>query len=996
LRRITVGRDERVRTASERVALLDVEGLSNESPLVIQARHDAAFDVEAVTKEFFRTFVDVHRALREEIEKSNPTFKEQAGEHALIILNRLMFLYFIQKKGWLDGKADYLYERFRQFYRDDPDGDSFYSKFLLRVFRALSDKNFARGDLGDVPFLNGGLFEVDPNRSQVPFNLKVSNRVFRRVFDDLLEHYNFTVREDTPLDIEVAIDPEMLGKVFENLVLGMEAGEDLRHRMGAYYTPRSVVHFMCQQALLTHLTEEGSVERSKLDTLLTLNPPDQLTPEDVEILNRTLTVSECRPLRDLTLKARVVDPAVGSGAFPVGMLHAMVDVVKYLDVRLHGQGYITRRNYDYELKRHIIENCLYGVDIMEPAVRICELRLWLSLTVDYQRQDSEAVPALPNLSYRIVEGDSLIGKLLGRPVRLPRDLTIPRYRALVKEIENEKHAFFDEPNLAGKRTKEIAIVAKQAELAALLLRVQKEKAQGDFDNRFGGLYGDAHLTKKERLERDALAEEIATLNKLIVEAQNAQKKAEAVLAGKLSAKAAGLEDGNCRLRETFLWELDFAEVFREKGGFDIAIANPPWVRQEQIKEQKAHYQREFPHCYTGTADLYVFFYERGFSLLRNGGVFCYISSNKFFRAGYGENLRKFLTERTTLHTVIDFGDLPLFEATTYPCIVLAVLRNGTASVPYNESHAVRALNVPSMDVIDRLPQQVADHAFALPQKRLSANGWALESPAVLNLLDRIKSKGTPLGEYVQGKIYRGIVTGLNEAFVIDEATRKRLIREDPKSAEIIKPWLRGRDIDRWRADHQGRYLLLVKVGTNMKRYPAVLEHLSPFRKELANRWEPKHGQCEWYELRSCDYYDAFEEHKIIYPDIAVHSEFAFDRERCYGGNTLYIIPTDDLYLLGLLNSLLIEFCYCHITSTIQGGFMRFIYQYMQHLPIAPAAPAERQAIEERVEKLLACRGEGSLVRAWEREIDEIVYRVYGLSKEEVKVIEEWAEGRGKG
>ncbi|RLB75396.1 MAG: hypothetical protein DRH24_19645, partial [Deltaproteobacteria bacterium] len=255
-RRISVGPDERLHTAAQRIDLLDVTDESM-TALDLQKRHDKAFDVEEVTKEFFNTFVDMFHLLRKELAENNPTYAARADEEAQILLDRLMFLYFIQKKGWLDGRKDYLYQKFLEVEKKGGNDSTFYQQTLLPLFQALSnpDTRF-RKHLGDIPFLNGGLFEVSPFYSKLPYSLKIPNTVFKAIFNNLLERFNFTVREDTPLDVEVAIDPEMLGRVFENLILQLEKDKDLRKITGSYYTPRVVVHFMCQQSLKDYLFSE--------------------------------------------------------------------------------------------------------------------------------------------------------------------------------------------------------------------------------------------------------------------------------------------------------------------------------------------------------------------------------------------------------------------------------------------------------------------------------------------------------------------------------------------------------------------------------------------------------------------------------------------------------------------------------------------------------------------------------------------------------------------
>ncbi|MFH1926619.1 MAG: hypothetical protein ABIK79_00400 [Chloroflexota bacterium] len=438
IRRIHVGANERLHTAAERIAMLEVPEPET-SALELQSLCDKAFDVEEVTKQFYRDYVQVFSNLCDDIDERNrlrKVYRRRGSDpqtDAQELLDRLMFLYFIQKKGWLDERRDYLRKHFEAHCEDDPEGTSFYTDFLFPLFVTLSNEDAEIRSQGDIPFLNGGLFE-ESAEAPLTGQLIVGNDVFRSIFGDLLERYNFTVREDTPLDVEVAIDPEMLGQVFENLVLGIEKGVDRRKATGSYYTPRVIVHFMCRQALKEYLAGESGLEPSSIEALMDVGPAEQLTPEEVAGLGEMITEPQARLLRGLAKDARVLDPAVGSGAFLVGMLYQMVALTKLLDVRLHGLERVQRRNYDYDLKRGLIERNLYGVDIQPEAVRICELRLWLSLMVEYQRAHSEPVPPLPNLSYRVRVGDSLIERLFGEPVQLDELAGDTMARQLVDRI----------------------------------------------------------------------------------------------------------------------------------------------------------------------------------------------------------------------------------------------------------------------------------------------------------------------------------------------------------------------------------------------------------------------------------------------------------------------------------------------------------------------------------------------------------------------------------
>jgi hypothetical protein len=315
----------------------------------------------------------------------------------------------------------------------------------------------------------------------------------------------------------------------------------------------------------------------------------------------------------------------------------------------------------------------------------------------------------------------------------------------------------------------------------------------------------------------------------------------------------------------------------------------------------------------------------------------------------------------------------------------------------------QALNVRSMATLERLADAVQREGWPQPQRSLRRDGWALERSEALALMEKLRCSGKPLGEYVGGRFYYGIKTGLNEAFVVDQATRDRLVAKDSRSAEIIKPWLGGRDIERWRVEWDNKYLIVIQNSRDRdahspwanakseskaktifsKTYPAVYKHLRQYEARLKKRSDQ--GKF-WWELRPCEYYAEFSKPKIIYPDIAKEPEFAYDTTGAYGGNTTYILPTNELYLLGVLNSSVVEFFYNQISSTIRGDYLRFIATYMEQVPIPDAAPAQRAAIEALVRKLLDAEGQGPQVAEWERELNALVVEVYGLSEEEMAIV----------
>jgi len=1003
-RRISVGPFERLRTASERVSRLDLATLSPDlfglSPIAIQQRHDEAFDVEAVTREFFRRFASLFYQVRSEI-AAIPDLAVDADAQAQTLLDRLVFLYFIQKKGWLHQDPDYLYKRFLQGHASRPGSTSYYGEVIYPLFVALSERDANRDlteTLGNVPFLNGGLFDlplISGGLAAGQARLSVSNATFKAIFEELLEHYNFTISEDSPLDQEVAIDPEMLGKIFENLVLQREQDPhvDLRKATGSYYTPRTVVAYMCREALAEYLAGQSGIPREHTAALLDLPPADRLTDEEQTRLRNLVSTTEAQLLKSSLLHVRACDPAVGSGAFLLGLLQTITWAVGLLDWRLHGDAILAQHNYTYDLKKQVIEQCLYGVDIQAQAVQICELRLWLSLVVDYQLPEGmpfdvavREVPALPNLAFRVRQGDSLLERLFGHVVQLDELAKDQETREIVENLQKEKAAYFTIAETSEKRRRELRILELQVALAGKLTEAKRKRISGYQPPLLG------EETTKARKDREAWEARLQQYKELATRMEAVRKRLTKLRrdddSGGLTADELRSQLLGDSKHPTFLWRVDFAEVFQDKDGFDIMIANPPYVRQERISYLKADLVRVYPDIYHGVADIYVYFYALGLRQLHDEGVLVFISSNKFMRAGYGKTLRRLLGQEVTMRTLIDFGDLPIFEATTYP-MVLTIQKRRPA-----QGHIFQALTVDDMAMVHHLPEAVREHAWEQPQSDLRPGGWSLVHFEVQALLEKLRRSGTQLGRHMSGRFYRGVTTGLNEAFVVDQSTRDLLIARDPRSAEIIRPWIRGRDIDRWQVDWD-RYLLWTYQGVDIKVYPAVLEYLSKYRNSLAKRWEPSHGQCEWYELRPCDYYTEFEKPKIVYPDIAKNPEFAYDITGAYGGNTMYILPTDELYLLGILNSAVMEFFYAQISSSIQSDYLRFIATYMEQVPIPKPTSSQVTTIESLVRKLLDARGQGPWVAEWEQKLNVIVYETYGLTKAEIDTIWEFLELKAK-
>lgn len=454
------------------------------------------------------------------------------------------------------------------------------------------------------------------------------------------------------------------------------------------------------------------------------------------------------------------------------------------------------------------------------------------------------------------------------------------------------------------------------------------------------------------------------------------------------------------------------------GGFDVVIGNPPYVRQESLGEFKDYFQKHYD-VYHGTADLYTYFIEKAVSLLKTNGLFSYIVANKWMRANYGEPLRRWMKTQN-IEEIIDFGDLPVFEtATTYPCII-RICRGGPvwppkSGQPRRIAPTFKTTKVSTLK-FQSLTAYVTEHSFPVVRTILDDKGWSLANKQSQALLDKLRSKGMPLGEYVDRKIYRGVTTGFNEAFVIDKETKDRLIQEDPTSAEIIKPFLLGRDIKRYLPPDSNKFLIFTRRSIDIKQYPAIQKHLLSFKDSLmpkpkdwkGDNWKGrKHGSYKWYEIQdTTDYYAEFEKTKLVLPDISLRGNVTFDADFFYCGNTAYIIGSADKYLLGILNSQLIYFIYKGMSSTYRGGYLRFIQQYIQQLPIRPIDfnnPSEKtihDKLVSLVDRMLDLnKKRASIPPSAEREktereiavtdekIDVIVYGLYEITDKEKSIIE---------
>jgi type I restriction-modification system DNA methylase subunit len=719
-----------------------------------------------------------------------------------------------------------------------------------------------------------------------------------------------------------------------------------RKGTGAYYTPKSITKYISENTIYPCIIEKANeilkTEKGYKDT--------ELIKEIEELFILPATTLK-QIWEKIILRLRVLDNACGSGAF----LLAAANILFALNKKINDK--IGAENPDTTLKILILVNNLYGVDLNPNGIEIAKLRLWLWLADSYE---PGYIKPLPNIDYNLRVGNSLIGYVdLGefRDAKLTlSDFLQGEEKPTLEILLKERNELIHEYKITwGEEAKELKSSVQELDVKiSNLLNVD--------------LYREFR-EKKIEINRD----EFLKLN-------------------------------------PFHWGFEFYEVFdleKSKGerGFDVVIGNPPYVRQEALGELKVYFQNYYK-VYQGTADLYVYFIERGISLLTDGGVFSYIVANKWMRANYGKPIRKWLKQQR-IEEILDFGDLPVFQVTTYPCIIR--ISKDTPELEFNVTQ-VQTLKFTSLD------DYVKDNKYVVKQEGLDDSGWSLADDKTQALLDKICHVGVPLSDYVNGKIYRGVLTGLNEAFVIDADTRGKLIAKDAKSEELIKPFLIGKDIKRYQLPESERYLILMPKGWTRlnsegtedawawleREYPSIAAHLKPFSDKAQKRYDK--GDY-WWELRACDYYEEFEKTKIVYLVFQVRPAFIFDNGSFYCNNAIFVIPNKDLLLLGILNSKLGWFLISSYCTQIQSGY-QLIFKYFGRIPIHmidfsdPDDKSHHDKVVMLVKHMLELHEqlskatEESEKTVLQKQIDETdqqldnqVYELYDLTPEEIAIVE---------
>ena len=955
----------------------------------------AAFSVEALTKQFYKDLFEWYQWAVEP--SSNITFpnntttedddRDDIETKVIRMITRIMFVWFIKQKNLVPDRifdVDFLTTILKDFDPYSTTIGNYYNAILQNLFfgtlnRAIMDEDgntrkFATSSKRDVktlyrysemfsiseqevinlfaeiPFLNGGLFEcLDKTKYadgvEQCYNFDGFSRNDGRFADGRFKHravvpnnlffepakglisilgrYNFTIEENSPEEQQVALDPELLGKVFENLLgaYNPETKETARNQSGSFYTPREIVNYMVDESLIAYLGDNSFV-RSMFRNDFTF---DKAKVDDYQKIAEKLK------------EVKVLDPACGSGAFPMGLLNRMIDILERISPDEH----------IYDLKLSVIENCLYGSDIQSIAAQITKLRFFISLICDCEKDASKpnfGIPTLPNLETKFVSANSLIAKK-----KKPAQGNLfenPEIEPTKNELVEIRHKHFSAKSASTKHRLREKDHALREKLAKLLSN----------DNNFG--------------PEDA--KQLAAWNPYD---QNAVSPF-----------------------------FDPEWMFGVADGFDIVIGNPPYI---QLQNNGGELAQLYEGCgystFARTGDIYCLFYERGWQLLKKNGHLCYITSNKWMRAGYGEKTRGFFANKTNPMLLIDFAGVKIFESATVDTNILQFSKSS------NQHKTVCAVtNKQNKDSVKNLSDFVQQQNSVCDFG--SSDSWVVLSPIEQSIKQKIETVGTPLKDW-DINIYRGVLTGCNEAFIINTEKRDEILAncqtddERTRTAELIRPILRGRDIKRYAYEWAELWLIATFPSQhyNIDEYPAVKQYLLSFgieRLEQTGKTHIVNGEKvkarkrtsnKWFETQdSISYWEDFSKPKVVYMEIQTDNPeegypfpcYSYDDNRCIVLNTAYIMSsetTDSRYVLGILNSRLGKFLVKLYVIQLQERQFRMLSQYVMNFPIAHPTKEQENEMIHLVQDVLVHQSLAS-----EKRIDNLAFQIYGLTEIEIK------------
>ncbi|GAA9825283.1 class I SAM-dependent DNA methyltransferase [Helicobacter pylori] len=936
-------------------------------------------------------------------------------------------------------------------------------------FEVLAKKNNERSKeikedkiLGKIPYLNSSLFDKTPLESNgheirllkneslevYPKSILKKDKDYQKEKDlPLLEYlfeflhvYDFTT---TPKDIKDnrnisesrLINPSVLGLVFEKLN---------GYKEGSFYTPSFITSYMCKESIkpivLDKFNQTYNKECENLEELGNF------------LKNDSYKEDKRKEYLQLLLALRICDPAVGSGHFLVSALNEMVWIAYELglidslyrhSLRLENDEIIIHTptgeifNYKkphsendphhhiqkelFELKKSIIENCLFGVDINPNSCEITKLRLWIELLkysyyIFEEGKNTNALETLPNIDINIKCGNSLIfnfplnSKLtIGQTLEFSKNL-----KAEIKEYKNSVMLYKEG---LGEKTKILQNIAK---LKSLIINYFIEQHQAkrhlkESLKAFISEYGDGifDISTAFGMEMLKIARHKDNNYKFVPTLTKKQPSPIGVEANRLLIKIKECYETleNLKNSKTLEWRFEFPEVLDDEGdflGFDCIIGNPPYIRQEQIREIKPLLQKQYPDFYNSTADIYTYFFALSYHLLKEKGFNAFITSNKYARAKYGTQLREWLLKKTTIVSYMELNALKVFESAAVDTSIMSFIKQ----TPPKESE---------FNYYEPTPDDKNDlkSARSLPMKQnaLSTESFIFANTTLLDLRDKMEGIGTPLKDW-DIQINYGIKTGANEAFIIPTEKRDAILnacktQEERKRTEaLIKPILRGKDIKRYSYEWAGEWVINTHNGytSNLKSKipPIDIEKYPMLKSHLDSHWDTIATRCDQgdtpYHLRNCAYLEDFEKEKIVYGEIVQEPRFYLDNGECelgyfYAEATSFILTGEHLrYLLGMLHSKLITFAFK--TFYAGGGLGESGYRYkkafIERIPIPKITPKNQELarkITDCAERILKSKEKDpkANTQELEKEIDALVYRLYNLTDEEIKIIEEGQE-----
>ncbi len=865
----------------------------------------------------------------------DPATLAQIYDHSLIVLYRLLFILYAESRDLLPLRTsatyrnEYSLDAIKRTIAHKLDDGVQMLPTSAGTWARLKDL-FTIINRGSPPLrvatFNGGLFDPDHYPFLEQYGIGDA-QLFRAIdqltrvegqfidYRDLAERHLGSIYEGL---LEYQLQPleaperdPATGLVWL-LKLSTDRGE--RKRTGSYYTPDYIVEYMLDQAV-------GPILQAAV--------ADQ--PDDAAKVQAVLAVN-------------VVDPSMGSGHFLVALTEYIARfLVSLSEVRE------AERQGESDLvywKRRVAQSCIYGVDLNPLAVDLAKLSLWLATVA----QDKP----LSFLDHHLRCGNALVGAWLGqlRPLLVTSTSRLAARRNQTQAAEQV--SMFADSDFREQARQAVTVMQEIEALAGDTLDEVREQER---------LYAALQANLRAHYEQAANLT-VATgfglpldpaLWRVLLDCAVGREDSPLPQFDELIAQATAI----AAAQRFFHWELAFPEVFfaadgqplREQAGFDAVVGNPPYVRQEALAPVKPYLSAAYPEVYHGTADLYVYFYQQGVRLLRQGGRMGYITSGTFARSNFAKPFRAYLPTTAQIESLIDFGENQPFKGAEMVRPTIVILSKTPQVQPF------RSLFV-AAKIPDNLAIALKDDGIVCEPSVLAGDEWVFQDTGYAHLSRKIFALGVPLIEIVNGQMFRGVLTGLNEAFLIDAPTRNRLIAESPNAADIIKPLVRGEDLRPWYQEDEGRYLIFTRRGIDIEQYPAVKRYLEQFRDQLepkpydwsGNNWKGrKSGAYAWYEIQdSVEYYEAFNKTKIFWPAIGNRPRFSWGEAQYYTNNSAQIIPTSDMSLLGFLQSRVIWFTISQICTPLRlrsglWQYQQFI-QFIARLPIPDAPAAEREAI----------------------------------------------------